>query len=705
MKRLLRWKHLIRVGLALTLCTGMVILSMAVPVPTAQGPKDPAELLPTSTPFYLEFSQPQPIVQELSALLKGSSLDDMPAFLTEFRDKFGDEMPYWATQSYSMLGTFLGPEGLAEAGRLKAGCVALTGFDKNHTPEFLWVLMSGESNAPGFVMRAILTENRNMRSSEKVSGVALYQELNWRTQFKDRIFKDKDGPPVREQPEPKYSGPTYALMPGMLLIGSNSATVRDAVLRARGTKAEPSLAQSAGFQKSAKLRERPGVFAYADLGLLSAQAENFLKDAPPEARSEFASFWKGAKALTNPKGLRTVAASLTLQKSGLDLQAQLLFDPNQEVPLLALLPEKAVQPDMLHFAPGNSLAALTFSVSDGAKRWEQLVGLADTVFRESGEEGEAPSKLIEGLQDKLKIHFGKDVLDKVASIGLVMGTWAEPGHSGQLLVVKTANLEAAKSLESALLEAVRLIDDDKTLLPTSHEIEEQAIRSFPAAGRRPAIHQGRQGSTLVLGLHPRQVADALVAGSKKQGLLAQPRLAESLKALDEPLVVGVGSLNRTVLTAMKAMTASEVGELGQPDFSRKQNREAMEKLLKVLAQSSEEMSPAVLSLSRKPGVLTLTLHQTGLQAVSAQTVDAVMEWNLRRSIGEGFPFRKEMIAKEKDRPFRDKERTVKEKDRTMPKDRPIFKDKELGPAKDKDLPPAKDDKPKDTDVFKDKDKK
>ena len=68
MRRLLRLKHLIRGALALALVTGLVLFSMAVPVPTSQGPKDPADLLPTSTLCYLEFSQPQPVVQELGVL-------------------------------------------------------------------------------------------------------------------------------------------------------------------------------------------------------------------------------------------------------------------------------------------------------------------------------------------------------------------------------------------------------------------------------------------------------------------------------------------------------------------------------------------------------------------------------------------------------------------------------------------------------------
>lgn len=710
MRRLLCFKHLFRVALGLGLCTGLVLISLAVPVPVPQGPNDPAELLPSSTGFFLEFSQPQPVIQEVSALLKGSALEDMPAFLAQLRDKLGDEeLSFWADQSYSMLGTFLGPEGLAEARRLKAGCVALTGFDKNHNPEFLWVLLAGESNLPGFFMRAVLTSDRNMRSIEKVAGVNLYRQLNWRPRFRDKDKdKDKKGfvPPEEPDPETKYYGPTYALMPGMLLAGSTPATVRDALLRSRGLKSEQNLAQSLAFQKMARLRDRPGLFAYADLGLLASQADRFFEDArqgfPPGRAAFNPSFWNVTKALTNPKGLRTCAASLTLQKSGLDLQAQVLSDPGQDIPLLGVLPNKDAGTEALHFAPANSLAALTFSLNDGSKHWDKLLELANTVFQASGEDAKAPDKAIEGLEEKLKVRFGKDIFGKLTDVTLVMGMPAlprrpvgkddqPPGREDEaasgavplLVVLKTSSVEAAKSLETVLLESVRLIGGDEKLLPASREIQDQVIRSLPAARGRRAIHHGRHGATLVIGLDAKAVADSLVAGTKKQGLLAQPSLAESLKGLEAPVLAGVGSLNRTIQLAMRARTTFPLGEEDRPGLPARANREAVDKLIGVFAQSTEEMPPAVLSLSRKPGVLNLRLHQTGLQGVTPQTVDTFLEWNLRQQIGEDFRFRKDFGDKDKARFAKDKDVKDKLPPREPPDKDKGFKDKDKG-FKDKD---------------------
>jgi len=687
MRRLFCFKHLIRGVIGLVLCVGLVLLALAVPAPEPRGPQDPADLLPSSTLLYLEFTQPQPTVQELRALLKGSALEDMPTFLAQFRERLGDDIiPFGLSESFSMLGTFLGPEGLTEAGRIKAGCVAVTGFDKKQGPEHLGVLLTGDSTLPGFAMRAILTSNRNIRSVEKVSGVTLFREIDWRRRFTDLFDKDKPvdrSPEEKADPDSNYTGPTYALMPGMLLVGSNRVAVRNAVLRARGIKAEQSLSQSTAFQRTARLRQRPGVFAYADLDRLAVQAEKILQDDPQQV-PRFGPVWKGIKVLANPKGLRTFAASLTLQKSGLDLQAQLLFDPNQDIPLLALLPDKAAPTELLHFASSNALAALTWSGTDGEKRWEKLLVLADALFRETGGMGKAPSKEIEGVEDQLKLRFGKDVFGKLAGISLVVSMPAEKRPEGKLpvpgteplplLILKTANVEAAKSLESALLELIRLLDADKTLLPTTHEMQAQRIHSFPRTAVRPALHQGRHGPTLVIGLNANQVAEGLVAGMKQQGLLAQPHLAERLKEQESHQLVGVASLNRTLLALMAWQPSRPPGD-NQPDFLTKQNREVMDNLVQLLAQSTKEIPPAVLSVARQPGVLTLSMHQHGLQAVSPQTVDALLEWNLRANTGATMPFKD---AKAKDDPF---PKDIKDKDKPArifkdaPKDAPALKDK------------------------------
>ena len=127
----------LHVAAGLALLLGMAALSgvIAVPQPTETAVRAPADLVPASTLFYIEFSQPKPIVQELTALLEGSSLEDLPGVMADFRAKQAgnNDLSWSAREMVSMLAAFFGPERPEQIGRFKGGCFAITGFDKGRT--------------------------------------------------------------------------------------------------------------------------------------------------------------------------------------------------------------------------------------------------------------------------------------------------------------------------------------------------------------------------------------------------------------------------------------------------------------------------------------------------------------------------------------------------------------------------------------------
>ena len=160
----------------------------------------------------------------------------------------------------------------------------------------------------------------DFRSVERVDNVRLYRQVNRWGRFKDKDkgrFDDKgDG----DEDDPY--GTTMATMPGAIIVGTKQATVRDTVKRMRGKGGEAALSSTPSFRKTAKLRERPGLFLYADCRAIAAQCEKQLQAEPD---SSFGQFWRGLETTINPKAI-VRGRQPDAQRDGLDLQAHLQHD-------------------------------------------------------------------------------------------------------------------------------------------------------------------------------------------------------------------------------------------------------------------------------------------------------------------------------------------------------------------------------------------
>ena len=153
----------------------VVLVLSATPLARAQV-KDPADLLPAQTLACVEVRHPDKLARELGLLVKGSALEDMPATMAKFRAKLPKDSNFWVREEIGMMAMFLSPEMLAEAGRFQGAVFALTGVSKDKGPQWVIIILSGESNFPGFVMRTYLTMDDQVRSAGEVEGVTVYQE-------------------------------------------------------------------------------------------------------------------------------------------------------------------------------------------------------------------------------------------------------------------------------------------------------------------------------------------------------------------------------------------------------------------------------------------------------------------------------------------------------------------------------------------------
>ncbi|MGH7172875.1 MAG: hypothetical protein ACRELG_21550, partial [Gemmataceae bacterium] len=75
----------------------------------------------------------------------------------------------------------------------------------------------------------------------------------------------------------------------------------------------------------------------------------------------------------------------------------------------------------------------------------------------------------------------------------------------------------------------------------------------------PAVHYGRRGAVLVIGLDRERVAEGLITGGKKEGLLGETNVAAAIKETDEKaVVVGVLSSARAAMDLFAVMSRPPV---------------------------------------------------------------------------------------------------------------------------------------------------
>jgi hypothetical protein len=607
---------------------------LALAGPALAQPKDPAELFPAQTLAYLEVRQPDKLTRELASLIKGSSLEDLAAVLAKARTERGDTPDdfFFGSFLFGELGAVLSPEALAEFGRMGGGAVAVTGWTKDEGPEVVGVIYPGECNLVMMYFRAYLAADSEIRIAGKVEGVNLYRARG-RDYSVQRPAVGGGAPPA--PPPIKDKGPTIALMPGMAIIASTPKAAGEAVRRAKGKVSEPALASTGAFKRAA-LREKANVFAFADLSALAAQAD-------AAAMGKRNREWDSLKAVFNPRGMGTAVASLTLQNGNLDFRAQVQVDPKQPSPLLDLLSDKKAALDGLHFAPKDGLLTVTLPWADGAKRWEQILALADGVARADGAPADfLPSKEVAAAEQKAGLNLGKDLFAKVAGFTLTVDVSGEKAKSEMpvQLAVTATDEDAAKALDELVPKLLALVGGAGGA-PASEKVGGVTLRTIPGASLpwREPLYFGREGKTLVLGPAKEGVAEALTGGAKGGGLLGEAKVAAVIKDIGDAQAVGTWSLPETM---MALLTSSESGRGrvmtkpagppgGVPPAPPKEKEgNGSEKVAKEMRLATAPLAPAVLTLTRKGDLVVLEAKQAGLKTVSARAINVLVDAAVRQ---------------------------------------------------------------------------
>jgi hypothetical protein len=623
----LRWLS----ALALLLPLALVA---ALPEPAAgQGKevKEVAELLPAQALFCVEVRQPDKLAREVEALLKGSAIDDLPVTMARFRAKLKDNENYFGLFGVGELALLLSPEVLRDAAKVRGAAFAVTGINKDG-PEYVAVVLTGESNIPRLIVRGNLSFNQMFIVGE-VAGVPIFREKS-RDFSKVPAFREKGAPP----PEPPIQerGPAIAMTPGMFVFGSNKDLVKDVLLRARRKSTEQPLAGMSAYKEAAKLRDKPGLFFYADPAALEAQMDR-LAAAPGGVPA----FWKQLKAAVPPKAVRNATAMLTLQGGNLHLQARINLAPKAKSALLDLLPDRKADPQLLAFAPRGSMLTTIAGLGDGPNKWEALLKLLDVVAKASGP-GRSPGDDLRGLDDKIKLKLGKDVLGRVSSVGVVLDLEKGKEPRTPMLLVRATNADAATFLaDRALPKLLALAGEGAEPKKSAATVLGQSITTFDGAllAGWKAVHVGRSGPVLLLGPDKTRVAESLVGAAKKEGTLTEPRVAAALKGADAPVGVGVASLGPPLVAAFQEAMMPPVRVVFKdknggppPKVEPVKPPPYVEKGAQEMAKASATLAPLVFTLERKPDALLLEARQPALRGTSTRMINVWVDTMLQRAV-------------------------------------------------------------------------
>jgi hypothetical protein len=606
-------------GIRLTWLSAIALLALVGPA-RAQV-KDAADLLPAETLACVELRHPDRLAREAAALVRGSAVENLPAALARLRERMPPDQVFWSRSEVEVLGLFFSPEMIAEAGRIQGGFVAFTGIARDGMPEIVGALQSGTSNFPGLYMRGMLSFS-NVFIVGEAEGIPLFRERSRVWQMK--VPKGAAPPPP---PMPKETGPIMAMPPGMLVFGSTVESVKALLRRARGKDAGPTLGSVSAYKEAAALRDRPGLFAYADLQALTTQMDELAKK--PENR--IGREWDLLKAVVKPGSFRNATAALTLVNGTLELSVRANLADRPDNPLLAVLPRKAAATELLHFLPRGALAGITMGQGDGEKRWEAVLALVDAVARVNGAEDNLPSKSVRELEEKVGLRVGKDVLARLS--GLAASFEVDKEMPGGLVVLRCVDEKAAQFLEErGLPRLLALALGGEGPVPERAEVEGKRITSL--AGKLPpgmALHYGRSGSVLVIGQEPSRVVRTLVAGTKKEGLPAEPKVEAVLKEIEGPRsAVGIVAAGRALM-AMVALGSPKV--INPPGAAEEPN-----KILQQLNRVVEAMPPLAVTLAQQPAAVTLEVRQTGLRRTMPRLLDVWVESALERSMAGRNPF-------------------------------------------------------------------
>lgn len=640
----------------------LVLGGLLLPRPAlAQGIKSPAEVLPEKTIFYAEVRHPGELAKEVASLLEGSYLENVPESLAPLMKKIPLNRGRGPEEA-GIFGLMLAPEVVNEIGRIQGAGIAITGLDKEaryEMPEYVVVVLPGESQAPSFVARLALTVSSYGYSRfdgkdeftvrygyervEEVEGVGVYRMMK-------RMTTRKEGGKPETKQQLDHDVPAIAMLPQAVVFG-NHKLVKDTIHRIKGKAEGKTLAGLESYQKALKNAPgKAGLFAFLNPAPLTDLLEGM------ELGREERQILTVAKKIINPKAFRSVAIHVTLEKGTLACRDIIELNPKEKSPLLELLPTIGIPRDLLAYVSPDSLAFAALATEGGAKRWKQLIALADDIAKEIGERDPLPSEFINGLEKAFEVDVAT-LLEKIKGVAIsmpgfehLMGSGGHPHGPPFTLLISAVDEKAADLL------AVKTIPMLFTIM--SRENVEPAVKKFKGhdlsvleTKRGYRLAYFRDGNRLLVSPEPTALVHGLEM-AKKKGLTGDAKLAARLEAAEDPFAV---AMTRPIQLSLGLVglynSISEINPELEDDFKVPGKGPGVKDPwgeLKLLMELGKVEQPLLLTAVRAPEQITVDMTYPGLRPLVARIINLTLDLEFSRpGFGPGFGAKKKVEFKAK----------------------------------------------------------
>ncbi len=658
---------------------GSTCLLFVLAGPASAEVHDLANLVPARTLAYLELHDPSRLARELHALVKGSYLQNPVSFYAHQAKKRNMEEVF-------LFAWLASPEFIDELGDWQGGCMALTGFTKDGNPEIVGAMRTGKSRMLPLALGIALMESGEVRCIARVEGVPILQigdaEKRKRPEIARRAWEPAAtlvrllrGPrpratyavarledmPVGEAEEKPEYGCFLALMPGVIAAGSTPESVSDMVRRLKGKPSDPSLATVPAFRAAAEMRNRPGLFTWIDPPRLTrclndllrrelirlqdeirlrplakgekrdpAKLRAALRDVEAQHRRDTYE-WTVFQELVNPAGMRYAAAGWSLHEGEFVCRFEARMKEKQTSPLLELLPNEKISPNLLRAVPADAFALFAVPLPDGPVTLARVLKLADALAAEADEKTPPPSKALGELEKSLQLRLGRDVLAKIQSAAVAVHLVGRPDKEAgvyPVLVIEAVHEDAARDLESVLPRLYGM--GAKVAEPHRHTIAGQIVHSFTAETADPDLqglpaHYGRRGKIIVLGWHRGRVAATLRDSARPKDLLNLPRGLAAVHA--EGPVSALGLLSCRQLLA-------HVTRIGSDSDEQTAGHLRALRYLREMGTPMATMPPTMFAVKRLSDGVRVEFRQRELPAASATVVDIALTWMLDEDAAE-----------------------------------------------------------------------
>jgi hypothetical protein len=467
-------------------------------------------------------------------------------------------------------------------------------------------------------------------------------------------------------------GPVLAVMPGLILVGSDADIVSDVIRREKGMHekvAAPILADLPEFQQYADVRKNRQLFYFFNL----ARVESIVK-ADPVASEAIVE----ARTMLGLDSCKELAVGVWLENSNPHLELVARHDAKTPTPLARMLSIRTIDPRVLHFVPDDAFITVTaplFKESADHARFLESLQVVAAHTRHSGDAKKTDNPLqhlISQIRIGLTTPQGKELASSIHSITLAV----LPGTKGGMLATGVLELKdeaTAKSfmdLAPVLFgkgEKARVQEIGKYTIHTV-PVDDKALETDLWGGRALWYwgdqSYGRAGNIVVLGPSPELVARVLEGGATRGGFAGQPDVAKALTQVKDAngLVVwsgrniakaGLKEAEGLAAEARRAATDAASAEAALAEALKKQNLDDQlrftrpplptldQELLRVypqqlkkitadLAMVIQDLPAGSLMATVTRDRLTISGSQPGLHLALPRLIDTMVEWDLSR---------------------------------------------------------------------------